>query len=117
MKYTTILFDLDGTLTRSEEGITTTALYAAEKLGFSGFTKEQFKAFIGPPLHDSFKRIVGMTDEQAQRAIDLYHERFDRVGWSENEVYAGIPALLRSLRKNGAKAAIVTAKPQVFAER
>lgn len=117
MKYTTILFDLDGTLTRSEEGITTTALYAAEKLGFSGFTKEQFKAFIGPPLHASFKQIVGMTDEQAQRAIDLYHERFDRVGWSENEVYTGIPALLRSLRKNGAKVAIVTAKPQVFAER
>lgn len=117
MKYTTVLFDLDGTLTRSEEGITTTALYAAEKLGFTGFTKEQFKAFIGPPLHDSFRRIVGMNDEQVRQAIDLYHERFDRVGWSENEVYTGIPALLRSLRKNGIQAAIVTAKPQIFAER
>ncbi|HIS96119.1 MAG TPA: HAD hydrolase-like protein, partial [Candidatus Ventricola gallistercoris] len=51
MKYTTILFDLDGTLTRSEEGITRSALYAAEKMGFTGFTQEQFKAFIGPPLY------------------------------------------------------------------
>lgn len=117
MKYQTILFDLDGTLTRSERGITRTALYAAERLGFAGFTEEQFKAFIGPPLHQSFREIVGMTEEQAQLAIDYYHERFDAVGWSENEVYTGIAVLLRSLKKNGARIAIVTAKPQVFAER
>ena len=117
MRYTTILFDLDGTLTRSEQGITRSALYAAEKLGFTGFTQEQFKAFIGPPLFWSFKEIVGMNDEQAQRATELYRERFAREGYAENEVYEGIPALLGSLKKNGAKIAIATAKPQVFAER
>ena len=117
MKYTTILFDLDGTLTRSEEGITRSALYASEKLGFFGHTQEEFKAFIGPPLFHSFKEIVGMTDEQAQEAVNLYRERFSAVGWAENEVYPGIAALLRSLKKNGARAAIVTAKPQEFAER
>ena len=117
MQYTTVLFDLDGTLTKSEEGITKTAIYAAEKMGFTGFTQEQFKVFIGPPLYDSFRKVVGMTEEQANQAIDHYHERFERVGWTENEVYAGIPSLLRSLKKNGARVAIVTAKPQVFAER
>ncbi|MGN0995822.1 MAG: dTMP kinase [Candidatus Ventricola sp.] len=117
MRYTTILFDLDGTLTRSEQGITRSALYAAEKLGFTGLTQEQFKAFIGPPLFLSFKEIVGMNDEQAQRATELYRERFAREGYAENEVYEGIPTLLRSLKKNGAKIAIATAKPQVFAER
>lgn len=117
MKYTTVLFDLDGTLTRSEEGITKTAIYAAEKMGFTGYTPEQFKVFIGPPLFDSFRKVVGMTDEQAIQAIDYYHERFERLGWAENEVYAGIPSLLRSLKKNGARIAIVTAKPQIFAER
>ena len=98
-------------------GITKTAIYAAEKMGFTGFTQEQFKVFIGPPLYDSFRKVVGMTEEQANQAIDHYHERFERVGWAENEVYAGIPSLLRSLKKNGARVAIVTAKPQVFAER
>ena len=97
MQYTTVLFDLDGTLTKSEEGITRTAIYAAEKMGFTGFTQEQFKVFIGPPLYDSFRKVVGMTEEQANQAIDHYHERFERVGWAENEVYAGIPSLLRSL--------------------
>lgn len=117
MTYSTILFDLDGTLTRSEEGITRCALYAAEKMGFTGFTREQFKAFIGPPLFVSFKEIVGMDDEQAERATVIYRERFAQIGWAENEVYTGIPALLRSLRANGARAAIVTAKPLTFARR
>ena len=117
MTVKTVLFDLDGTLTRSEEGITRCALYAAERMGFTGHTQEEFKAFIGPPLFTSFKEIVGMTDEQAERATQLYRERFSVLGWKENEVYAGIPYVLRSLKKNGLRVAIVTAKPQMFAER
>ena len=85
--YDAVLFDLDGTLTRSEEGITRSAIYAAEKLGFPGFTKEQVMPFIGPPLHHSFQQIMGMTSEQADEAVALYRERFSRIGWMENEVY------------------------------
>lgn len=117
MKYTTILFDLDGTLTRSEEGITRSALYAAQKMGFTGFTQQQFMAFIGPPLFTSFKNICGMNDEQAEQATVYYRERFSTIGWAENEVYPGIPALLRSLKQNGARIAMATAKPQKFAEK
>lgn len=117
MKYTSVFFDLDGTLTRSEAGITRSALYAAEKLGFTGHTAEELKVFIGPPLFSSFKNHFGMTDEQAEEAMRLYRERFSQVGWSENEVYTGIARLLRGLKQNGAKIAIVTAKPQAFAER
>ena len=117
MKYKTILFDLDGTLTRSEEGITRSALYAAEKLGYTGYTKEQMLTFIGPPLHVSFKGVMGMSDEEADRAVELYRERFSTIGWAENEVYEGIPALLRSLKQNGAQIAMATAKPQAFAEK
>lgn len=117
MKYTTVLFDLDGTLTRSEAGITRSALYAAQKMGFSGYTAQQLKSFIGPPLIVSFQEVYGMTEAQAQQATAYYRERFSSVGWAENEVYPGIPALLRSLKKNGAKVAIATAKPQAFAER
>lgn len=117
MKYTTILFDLDGTLTRSEKGITRSALYACEKMGFAGYTEEEFKVFIGPPLFESFQKVVGMSEAQAYEAIERYRERFSVLGWAENEVYTGIPALLRSLKKNGAKIAICTAKPQAFAEK
>ena len=117
LKYTTVLFDLDGTLTRSEKGITRSALYACEKLGFTGHTEQELKAFIGPPLFWSFKELIGMDEETAQRATEVYRERFSTIGWAENEVYTGIISLLRSLKKNGARIAIATAKPQVFAER
>ena len=117
MKYTTVLFDLDGTLTKSEEGITRSALFAAEKMGFSGYTKEQFMAFIGPPLYASFQKICGMTPEQAEEAIVIYRSRFSTIGWAENEVYPGIAQLMRSLKKNGVRIAIATAKPQDFAEK
>ncbi|MBR5224624.1 MAG: dTMP kinase [Clostridia bacterium] len=117
MKYTTVLFDLDGTLTKSEEGITRSALFAAEKMGFSGFTKEQFMAFIGPPLYASFQKICGMTPEQAEEAIVIYRSRFSTIGWAENEVYPGIAQLMRGLKKNGVRIAIATAKPQDFAEK
>ena len=117
MKYTTILFDLDGTLTKSEKGITRSALHAAARMGFTGHTEEQFRVFIGPPLYDSFMKVCGMTGEQAEQAIVYYRERFSTVGYAENEVYTGIASLLRSLKKNGCKVAIATAKPQVFAEK
>ena len=117
MKYTTILFDLDGTLTRSEKGITRSALYACEKMGFTGHNEEEFKVFIGPPLFESFQKVCGMTEDEAYRAIELYRERFSVVGWAENEVYTGIALLLRSLKKNGCKIAITTAKPEDFAIR
>ena len=55
MQYTTVLFDLDGTLTKSEEGITKTAIYAAEKMGFTALRRSN-AAFIGPPLYDSFRK-------------------------------------------------------------
>lgn len=117
MRYTTVLFDLDGTLTKSERGITKSALYACEKMGLTGYTAEEFKAFIGPPLLDSFMNLVGLSEADARQAMAHYRERFVRVGWMENEVYPGIPALLRSLKLNGARVAIATSKPLDSAER
>ena len=117
MKYTTVLFDLDGTLTRSEEGIIRSVMYAASKMGIEHVDREKLMTFIGPPLHVSFKAVLGMDDAQADQAILYYRERFSTIGWAENEVYEGIPALLRSLKQNGVKVAMATAKPQAFAEK
>ncbi len=117
MQYTSVLFDLDGTLTRSEEGITKSALWAGEQLGVTGFSKEELKAFIGPPLYVSFPSVMGIEKEKIQEAVRLYQQRYERIGWLEAEVYPGIPRLLRSLRKYGIKTAMATAKPKKYAER
>lgn len=117
MRYDCILFDLDGTLIRSEQGITHSARYALEKMGRAVPSEETLKQFIGPPLKHSFMTIGGMSAEEAVRATEFYRERYREVGWSENEVYEGIPALLKALRRAGVKLGVATAKPQVFTEQ
>lgn len=117
MRFRYYLFDLDGTLTESEEGITKSAAYALERMGFPAMTQEGLRRFIGPPLLDSFTRFCGMTEEQANEAIEHYRARYTTVGWKENIVYSGVPRLLRSLKKQGAYIALASSKPQPSCEK
>ena len=69
MKYNTILFDLDGTLTESAEGITRSAAYACEKMGYAVPPQHILDKFIGPPLVGSFMEYSGMTEKEAEQAV------------------------------------------------
>ena len=106
-----VLFDLDGTLTQSEEGIWNCAKYAAEKMSFPQPDAATLRKFIGPPLEYSFRTYMGMTEEQAAEAIRFYRERYTTVGMYENRVYPGVRVMMRTLWKAGAKLGIVTGKP------
>jgi len=117
LKYDCILFDLDGTLTESEEGIIRSASYALEKMGRPVPSYEEMKKFIGPPLKYSFMTFGGMNEEEAEQATTVYRERYREVGWSENKVYEGIPAMLKALKRAGVKLGVATGKPQVFTEK
>ena len=107
-----VFFDLDGTLTQSEEGIWNSAKYAAEKMGFPLPTEEMLKKWIGPPLIWSFRNLMGMTEAQAWQAQEYYRERYTTVGKYENRVYPGIRNLLRALKTDGVRMGIVTGKPE-----
>ena len=109
---TWVFFDLDGTLTRSEEGIWNCAKYAAEKMGFPVPGEETLKKWIGPPLIWSFRNLMGMTEEQAWQAQKYYRERYTSVGKYENRVYPGIRNMLRALRSGGVRMGVVTGKPE-----
>lgn len=117
MRYDCILFDLDGTLTPSEEGIIRSAGYALEQMGKSVPPYEEMKKFIGPPLKYSFMTFGGMSEDEAEQATAKYRERFSEVGWAENSVYPGIPAMLKALKRAGIQLGIATGKPQVFTEK
>ena len=106
-----VLFDLDGTLTQSEEGIWKSVRYTAEKTGFPVPDDATLRQFIGPPLIWSFQKLMGMTPEQALHAQEVYRERYNSVGYLENRVYPGIRAVFKRLRKSGAHLGIVTGKP------
>lgn len=112
-----LLFDLDGTLTDPKLGITTCVQYALHFFGIEEPDLDKLEPFIGPPLKDSFMEFYNMDEEQAETAIIKYRERFSTVGMFENEVYPGIARMLRKCKKNGAKLAVASSKPEVFVKK
>lgn len=115
--YNTVLFDLDGTLTDPGQGITNSVAYSLKKFGFEVEDKKELYKFIGPPLHDSFKKYYGFSDEKAETAIVYYREYFRDTGIFENEVYDGIEELLKKIKASGRKIILATSKPEEFAIR
>ena len=115
MTYHTILFDLDGTLTDSQEGITKSVQYALAHFGIEVEDLSSLRKFIGPPLTESFKAFYGMDDREAHVGLVKYRERFTDVGWAENAVYPGIGELVADLKKSGKRLLLATSKPEVQA--
>ncbi len=111
MAYTTILFDLDGTLVDSGEGVLKCAELALRHFDLPIPTPEEMRTFVGPPLRDSFLRF-GCTEEMAQEAIAVYRRRYTTVGKFELFVYPGIEKLLQDLTAAGCKLYVATSKPE-----
>ncbi|MGN0519306.1 MAG: HAD hydrolase-like protein [Candidatus Fimenecus sp.] len=112
-----VLFDFDGTLVDSSEGIFKSLMYAFEADGKPIPDEATLRKFIGPPIYDSFKNLFGYKDEKIDWMIAKYRERYRAIGYREVEVYAGIPALLERLHQNGIKIATASSKPTVFIEK
>ena len=104
-----ILFDLDGTLTESGEGIMKSATLAFETLGYPVPDSIALRAFIGPPLQDSFRRF-GIPEELVEEAVRVFRSRYLTVGKFENKPYAGIVDVLKSLKSQGHILCVATSK-------
>lgn len=115
--YRTILFDLDGTLTASGEGITRSVQYAMSKFGIEEPDLRKLEVFIGPPLLEQFMKYCSFTEEQARQAIVYYRERYENIGIFENAPYPGIKELLGELRDKGYKLGVASSKPEHFVIR
>jgi phosphoglycolate phosphatase len=113
-----LLFDLDGTLTDPFTGITKCISYALNMLDRKLPPGESLRWCIGPPLKDSFAKLLASDDDAlTAKAVAFYRERFGTVGLFENEVYDGIPEVLEALQKNGHTLYVATSKPVVYAKR
>lgn len=111
-----ILFDLDGTLTNPEEGITNSVAYSLNYFGINVDDKSQLRKFIGPPLKQSYMNFYGFDSDKADLAVSKYREYFAPKGIFENEVFDGIDNLLNMLNNNGIILAIATSKPTIYAK-
>ena len=111
-----VLFDFDGTVFDSAEGITKSVQYALGKMGIEAELKD-LMCFAGPPLDEMFSLRYGMSPEQAHRAVELYRERYTPIGWAECSPFPGMHELMGRLRKKGIKLAVATSKPRHVAQR
>ena len=112
--YKYVLFDLDGTLTNPEIGITSSVMYALEKFGITVEDRKELHPFIGPPLTYSFQTFYGLSKEDSEMAVKFYRERFSVKGLYENEVYDGVEMMLQTLKERGKTLIIATSKPEEF---
>lgn len=106
-----ILFDLDGTLTDSGEGIINCAIFTLEHFGLPVPDRETLRVFVGPPLRDTFVKF-GVAPEQAEEAVAVYRSRYIPVGKYENSPYPGIHELLGKLKNEGHRLFVATSKPE-----
>ena len=109
-----VLFDLDGTLTDSGEGIINCAVFAMERLGIPVPPREELGVFVGPPLWDTFRQF-GVPSDRVDEAVEIFRSRYVPIGKFENTPYSGIRETLEALRAQGRKLYVATSKPEVTA--
>ena len=109
-----VLFDLDGTLTDSGEGIINCAVFAMERLGIPVPPREELGVFVGPPLWDTFRQF-GVPSDRVDEAVEIFRSRYVPIGKFENTPYPGIRETLEALRAQGRKLYVATSKPEVTA--
>lgn len=110
-----LLFDLDGTLTDSGEGITKAVKYALEYFDIQVEDLNELRKFIGPPLRDSYKKFYNFNDEQAELGIKKFREYYVDKGIYENKVYDGVEETLKTLKDMRKKLIVATSKPESHA--
>ncbi|MBQ9162024.1 MAG: HAD hydrolase-like protein [Clostridia bacterium] len=112
-----ILFDLDGTVSDSVEGITNSVMHAERRYGRPASTREELLKFVGPPLAEMFEKHLGVDREGGLLAVEYYREYYNDKGIFENRIYDGIEDVLKTLHDNGKTVLLATSKPEVYAVR
>ena len=115
MKQKHILFDLDGTIVRSDPGITRGVQKSVEHFGIYE-EPENLKKFVGPPLVESYTKLYGLSLLQYEKALEIFHEYYRSTGIFECELYEGIEEMLKVLSKDY-RLYIATSKPEKEARR
>lgn len=112
-----VLFDLDGTITDPKQGIINSVLYAAQQFGFEENDVESLNEFIGPPLHHSFQKRYGVSEEEAFKMVDQYRVYYADKGIFECHLYDGIKDTIKELFEKDIFLSLATSKPVFYADK
>ena len=116
MKYDFLLFDMDGMLVDTREGILKCAAHALSAFGIEVEDLSSLTKFVGPPLSYSFTEFYGLSPEDAKKAVAIYRERYSAKGQYECYVFDGVPEMLQALLKKGYRLCIATSKLESYAK-
>lgn len=113
-KYKYLIFDLDGTVTDSAEGVQRCFNYGLSKLGKEVSDHTRLNV-IGPPLKESYMGQFGMSEADAEKALGYYRELYRKKGMLKwNKLYIGIDSLLKDLYEAGYTILLGSSKPTEF---
>jgi phosphoglycolate phosphatase-like HAD superfamily hydrolase len=110
-----VIFDLDGTLTDSAQGIVASFRHALSTVGAVVPDGDLAAMIVGPPMHHTLQE-MGLGDD-ADAAIAAYREDYLARGWAMNRPFDGVPTLLADLRSAGIRLAVATSKAEPTAQR
>lgn len=111
-----IFFDLDGTLTNSENSIFSSIDYAAQQLSLPELPIEIKRRFIGPPLLDSFAKYFSLDKKTAEIAVEKYRELYSSKAIYMDRLFDGAKEMIAALKSAGKKLFTATSKPEKFAK-
>ena len=115
--YDAVIFDLDGTLLDTSEGIFRSVGYVIDRLGLPMPSEQVMRSFIGPPIQRSFMRVFGFTKEQGDEAANMFRDRYKDDDILHARPYDGIFETIGKLKEGGVKCAVATYKRQDYAEK
>lgn len=110
-----VIFDLDGTLLDTREGVIESAKYAAKEMGYKELPYETMLTFVGPPIQNSFIKHYGCDEETAQKAANIFRNYYKTSALLLAEPYEGIYDLCKALKENGVKMSVATYKREDYA--
>lgn len=114
--YNAVIFDFDGTLCDTGEGVKKSVKYALDAFGLPCESLDELDCFIGPPLLISFQEKYNQSPSDADLLVKKFRERYSEIGLYESELYPDIASLLKNLKNDGVKVGIASSKPQKFVE-
>lgn len=116
-KYKAILFDLDGTLLDTSEGIISSVKYAIDIMGLESLSDNRIQSFIGPPIQNTFKEVYNLCDEETSKIASIFRERYSTVDLFKAKPYDGVLETLSKLKKQGYYIGIATYKREDYAKK
>lgn len=114
-KYDLAVFDLDGTILDTTEGVLSAVKYTIVKMGFPMLDDETLSAFIGPPIQDSFAKNYNLAGDILQEIATVFRERYKDVDLLKAVPYEGIYAVFQRLKERGITPAVATYKREDYA--